>query len=61
MPSRINKASLPPNLYGLLSPIFSNNYTGLVHDRAIPPFFFRLASNAFSEIGSVGRIEKKKT
>ena len=25
---------------------------------AIPPFF-RLASNAFSDIGSVGRIEKK--
>ena len=24
------------------------------------PFFFRLASNAFSDIGSVGRIEKKK-
>ena len=23
-------------------------------------FFFRLASNAFSDIGSVGRIEKKK-
>ena len=28
-----------------------------------PPFFFffRLASNAFPDIGSVGRIEKKKT
>ena len=26
---------------------------------AIPPFFFCLASNAFSDIGSVGRIEKK--
>ena len=24
------------------------------------PFFFRLASNAFSDIGSVGWIEKKK-
>ena len=27
--------------------------------KAIPPFFFRLASNAFPDIGSVGRIEKK--
>ena len=25
------------------------------------PFFFRLASNAFPGVGSVGRIEKKKT
>ena len=25
------------------------------------PFFFRLASNAFPDIGSAGRIEKKKT
>ena len=25
-----------------------------------PLFFFRLASNAFPDIGSVGRIEKKK-
>ena len=24
------------------------------------PFFFRLASNAFPGVGSVGRIEKKK-
>ena len=24
------------------------------------PFFFRLASNAFPDIGSAGRIEKKK-
>ena len=24
------------------------------------PLIFRLASNAFSDIGSVGRIEKKK-
>ena len=24
------------------------------------PFFFRLASNAFTDIGSVGRIEKKE-
>ena len=24
------------------------------------PLFFRLASNAFPDIGSVGRIEKKK-
>ena len=23
------------------------------------PFFFRLASNAFPDIGSIGRIEKK--
>ena len=28
---------------------------------AISPFFFRLASNAFPDVGSVGRIEKKKT
>ena len=28
-------------------------------DKAIPRFFFRLASNAFPDIGSVGRIEKK--
>ena len=27
---------------------------------SIPPFFFRLGSNAFPDIGSVGRIEKKK-
>ena len=27
--------------------------------KAIPPFFFRLALNAFPDIGSVGRIEKK--
>ena len=26
-----------------------------------PPFFFRLASNAFPDIGSIGRIAKKKT
>ena len=25
-----------------------------------PPFFFRLASNEFTDIGSVGRIENKK-
>ena len=25
-----------------------------------PPFFFRLASNAFPDVGSVGWIEKKK-
>ena len=25
-----------------------------------PPFFFRLASNAFPDVGKVGRIEKKK-
>ena len=29
-------------------------------DKAIPPFFFRLASNAFPDVGSVGRIERKK-
>ena len=28
--------------------------------RPSPFFFFRLASNAFPDIGSVGRIEKKK-
>ena len=27
--------------------------------KAIPAFFFRLASNAFPDTGSVGRIEKK--
>ena len=26
-----------------------------------PPFFFRLASNAFPDVGSVGRTDKKKT
>ena len=25
-----------------------------------PPFFFRLVSNAFPDIGLIGRIEKKK-
>ena len=29
------------------------------YTKAIPLFFFRLASNAFSDIGSAGRIEKK--
>ena len=28
--------------------------------KAIPLFFFRLASNAFPDFGSVGRIVKKK-
>ena len=29
----------------------------LVYKAIPPPFFFRLASNAFPDIGSVGRIE----
>ena len=29
-------------------------------NKAIPLFFFHLASNAFSDIGFVGRIKKKK-
>ena len=32
-----------------------------ISGKAISPFFFRLASNAFPDIGSVARIEKKKT
>ena len=32
-----------------------------IHVRPSPPFFFRLASNAFPDIGSLGRIEKKNS
>ena len=31
----------------------------LILAKTTPPFFFRLASNAFPDIGSVGWIEKK--
>ena len=30
-----------------------------IWSKAIPLFFFRLASSAFPDIGSVGRVEKK--
>ena len=47
---------------------FSTKHSGLpAQDKNLMPFstnaippFFCLASNAFSDIGSVGRIEKKK-
>ena len=41
-------------------PPWTSSWITFFYRQAIPPFFFRFALDAFPDIGSVGRIEKKK-